>query len=357
MKSRILHIALLLFVATVAGEVSALAQQPRRIVDLRGDWRFEIGDDPAWSLPDYSDSGWDRIRVPGFWEDQGYPGYDGWAWYRKRFTLSSDFRHEALFLDLGNVDDIDEVYVNGNFAGFTGVAPPDYETAYSEKRWYYIPTEFLRFDGENLIAVRVYDHELGGGIIRGAIGLYRDPEYLVPDQSLRGPWKLKAGDSPERASVGYDDVDWKTALVPAHWETQGLRDYDGFAWYRREFTLDPALRGKRLILLLGKIDDVDELWLNGRRIGKTGRMPDEGGRYIGDDSYVRLRAYFVPPDLLSADGRNVIAVRVYDGFRHGGMYEGPIGLIRQERYRQWEKTHRPVSNNPVDKLLKLLFGN
>ena len=357
MKSRILHIALFLFVATVAGEVSTLAQQPRRIVDLRGNWRFEIGDNPAWAQPEYSDSGWDLIRVPGFWEDQGYPGYDGWAWYRKRFTLSADFRHEALFLDLGNIDDIDEVYVNGNFAGYTGVAPPDYETAYSDNRWYYIPNEFLRFDGENLIAVRIYDHELGGGIIRGAIGLYRDPGYLVPDQSLRGPWKLKAGDSPERASVGYDDLDWKTALVPAHWETQGLRDYDGFAWYRREFTLDPALRGKRLILLLGKIDDVDELWLNGRRIGKTGRMPDEGGRYIGDDSYVKLRAYFVPPDLLSADGRNVIAVRVYDGFRHGGMYEGPIGLIRQERYRQWEKTHRPVSNNPVDKLLKLLFGN
>lgn len=336
---------------------NTFAQPPQRIVDLRGEWRFGIGDNPAFADVGHDDAGWDRIRVPAFWEDEGYPGYDGWAWYRRHFTLDEKYRLDELFVDLGNIDDIDEVYVNGNFAGFMGASPPAYETAYAERRWYYIPGEFLRFGGDNVIAVRVYDHELGGGIIRGEIGLYRDPTYLVPDQSLRGTWKLNRGDAPERAAASFPDDDWQRVLVPSYWETQGLRGYDGFAWYRREFTLDPSLRNDRVLLLLGRIDDVDEVWLNGRRIGKTGRMPADGGRYIGDDSYRALRAYVLPADALRASGPNVIAVRVYDGFRHGGIYQGPVGLIRQARYRAWERRYGSRVRHPVDRLLDFLFGD
>jgi sialate O-acetylesterase len=347
---------LMMVLFLVMGTVHVHAQSPQRIVDLRGDWRFEIGDDPARSAAAYDDSAWDRIRVPAFWEDEGYPGYDGWAWYRRHFTVHEQFRHDALFLDLGNIDDIDEVYVNGNFVGFMGAAPPRYETAYAEKRWYYLPGEFLRFGSDNVIAVRVYDHELGGGIIRGDIGLYRDPTYLVPDQSLRGVWKLKRGDAPDRAAPSFRDDTWERARVPSYWETQGLRGYDGFAWYRRTFTLAPALRDTRLILLLGRIDDADDVWVNGRRIGKTGRMPEEGGQYINDDAYRSLRAYALPPDVLHRDAPNVIAVRVFDGFRHGGIYEGPVGLIRLARYRAWERKHGSDQGNTVDRLLKFLFG-
>ena len=333
------------------------AQSPQRLVDLCGTWRFDIGDDSARSATAYDDSEWDRIRVPAFWEDEGYPGYDGWAWYRRHFSVDEKYRHEALFLDLGNIDDIDEVYVNGHFAGFMGAAPPAYETAYAERRWYYLPGEFLRFGDDNVIAVRVYDHQLGGGIIRGEIGVYRDPSYLVPDQSLRGPWKLSAGDDVRRAAPSFRDDEWTRVLVPSYWETQGLRGYDGFAWYRRAFMLDRPLRGTPLILLLGRIDDADEVWVNGRRIGKTGRMPEEGGQYINDDAYRSLRAYPLPPDVLRDDAPNTIAVRVFDGFRHGGMYEGPVGLIRQERYRAWERTHGAARRNPIDRLLNFLFGD
>lgn len=347
----IFHITLFLLLAQ-----PAMAQRFVRIADLRGDWRFEIGDDVARARADFDDSGWDRIRVPGTWEDAGYPGYDGWAWYRTRLVISPSLRHEALFLCLGNVDDIDETYVNGRFVGFAGVPPPRYETAYAEERWYYIPSEYLRFGDENVIAVRVYDNELSGGILRGPIGLYRDANYLVPDQSLRGSWRFVTGDNASYRRAEHDDSDWQQLLVPSFWETQGHHGYDGFAWYRREFTLDDGLRDQRLILLLGRIDDADEVWLNGKRIGKTGRMPEEGGWHINDDAYRKLRAYYIPPQLLRPDGRNVIAVRVYDGFRHGGMYEGPVGLVRQERYRQWERTRKHDERNGVEKFFDALFG-
>lgn len=349
-------IRLLLHIALLPLLVSGLhAQRMEMVIDLRGSWRFEIGDDLSRAEADYDDSSWDRIRVPAFWEDQGYPGYDGWAWYRTRFVLSASYRHEALHLRLGNIDDVDEVYVNGRLVGFAGAPPPHYETAYQEERWYYVPTEYLRFGEENVLAVRVYDNELGGGIIRGAIGLYRERSYLVPDQSLRGPWRFIPGDYPAARLPGFDDSGWSRVLVPIYWETQGYRDLDGFGWYRRDFTLDAPLEGKRLILLLGRIDDADEVWLNGTRIGKTGEMPEDGGWHLNDDAYRKLRAYFIPPKLLRSD-RNVIAVRVYDGFRHGGIYSGPVGIVRQDRFRSWQQSSENDERSGIEKFFDALIG-
>ncbi len=328
-----------------------------RIVDLTGDWKFEIGDNPDRAAADFDDASWDEIHVPDFWENQGYPGYDGWAWYRTTFVLSADRRNDALFLYLGTIDDVDEVYLNGRFIGFQGLPPPHYITAYADRRWYYMPTEYLHFDDENVIAVRVYDNEMGGGIVQGSIGVYRDRSYLIPDQSLRGPWKLRTGDDMERARVSYDDSGWNSVLVPLPWETQGLKGYDGFAWYRKDFVINPALRDQRLVLLLGKIDDVDEVWVNGRRIGKTGDMPMEGGTFFDNASFQQLRAYYVPREALNLSGGNVIAVRVYDGFMHGGIYQGPVGLVRQDRYRAWAKENAGEKGKGMKGLFEWFFGD
>ncbi len=347
--------AIVLLPLLLPGPLLAQAEL-EHVLNLRGRWKFAIGDDPAWAKPDFDDEQWDEIQVPAFWEDQGYPGYDGWAWYRTRFVLASKLRNDALYLNLGNIDDIDEVYVNGRFVGFSGKPPPDYESAYDVPRLYYLPNEYLRFGDENTIAVRVYDAEMGGGILRGEIGLYRDKAYLVPDQSLRGTWKFAIGDDPRRSSLAYDDLGWKDVLVPAYWETQGMKGYDGFGWYRREFVLDPRLRGASLLLLLGKIDDVDEVWFNGRRIGKTGHMPGEGGRIFGSENYLTLRAYAIPSQLINSDGRNVIAVRVYDTFYHGGIYQGPVGLVRADRYRKWERPQRMAEKSGLQKFLDAILG-
>jgi len=351
MRLLVLHILLL---------VAALplrAQHMEKIVDLHGHWRFEIGDDTAWADPGFDDSDWQLIRVPSFWENEGYPGYDGWAWYRTRFTVPGKHRYNALYLNLGTIDDVDEVYVNGHFIGFSGSPPPNYMTAYADARWYYVPFEYLHFDAPNVLAVRVFDNEMSGGISNGDIGVYLQRNYLFPDQSLRGTWKLRAGDLQEWKQPSYDDSRWPTAFVPLYWETQGLRDYDGYGWYRRSFTLDDALADERLILLLGKIDDVDQVWLNGRSIGKTGKMPEDGGYYVGSDSYNRLRAYFIPRGILKRRGENVIAVRVYDGFLHGGIYQGPIGLIRQDRFRTWQNRHPQDEKSGFERLMDALFGN
>lgn len=307
-----------------------------RVVDLRGTWKFEIGDDLKWADPNFDDSGWEAIFVPFSWEDEGFPGYDGFAWYRKRFTLSPEFSDKTIYLLLGYIDDADEVFLNGHFVGFSGGLPPDYLTAYQQSREYILPKEFLKFSGENVIAVRVYDEQLEGGIVRGQIGLFEQRNALNPDVALAGLWRFTTGDDMDWKEPDFDDSDWQQLLVPLRWETQGYEGYDGFAWYRKKFRLNKNLGSEKLILLLGKIDDLDETYLNGERIGRTGRIYRFSERVnIRGDEWLELRAYYIPSEYLNLDGENVIAVRVYDGLISGGIYDGPVGIVTQDRYRQW----------------------
>ncbi|MBM2846059.1 MAG: hypothetical protein HW407_1371, partial [Bacteroidetes bacterium] len=274
------------------------------------------------------------------WEDEGFPGYDGYAWYRKRFGAPSEWKDKTLYLHLGHVDDVDEVYVNGHLIGFSGGFPPGYVTAYDVNREYLLPVSFLNFSGDNVIAVRVYDEKLGGGINYGKVGIFEDAAALRADVPLPSVWKFMTGDNIEWKDPAFDDSRWKQIAVPAFWETQGFKDYDGFGWYRTRFAVPPRLRQERLIMMLGKIDDLDEVYLNGERIGKTGRITSAQKNISFSDEYQEIRAYTIPSDLIREGKENIIAVRVYDGFKDGGIYRGPIGIVTRDHYRTWETSQR-----------------
>jgi sialate O-acetylesterase len=326
---------------------------------LEGQWKIELGDNPAWAAADFDDRTWAKIDVPSAWEDQGFPGYDGYAWYRVKFEVPSEWKEETLFLRLGHIDDVDEVYVNGRFVGFQGSFPPGYVTAYDVPREYYLPWQYLKPGRDNVLAVRVYDNELTGGIVHAGyqrfIGIYSDPTMIIPDHSLIGEWKFMPGDRQEWANPDYDDNAWHAAFVPAYWETQGFRGLDGFAWYRTSFRVPPKLAGQTLILLLGKIDDADQAYLNGTLIGKTGIMPP-GQFRIGSDDYQNLRAYTMPASALSLNGENTLAIRVFDGFLHGGIYSVPIGITTRERYLDWSKKKGPGERHYWFDWLNALLG-
>lgn len=328
----------------------------KRIQDLSGLWKFEIGDNPAWADTDYDDSRWETIFVPSSWEDEGFPGYDGFAWYRLNFTISSRHKDEQLALFMGYIDDADQVFINGKLVNFEG-GMPSYryvETAYHINRIYAIPPKYLNFDGDNVIAVRVYDNYHAGGIVSGRIGIYSVQSPIDLNINLSGYWKFRTGDLEQWKEPNYNDNNWDEIIVPAIWESQGFWDYNGLAWYRKTFVLPGSFEGSKVILLLGKIDDFDETFINGHLIGKKGRIRE--GINIGDleDCYQEIRAYFIPPDYLNYGSKNVIAVRVYDGFIKGGIYEGPIGIVTRSRYLAWWSEVRATKSKSV---FEMLFGN
>ncbi|MEM8557961.1 MAG: beta galactosidase jelly roll domain-containing protein [Bacteroidota bacterium] len=301
----------------------------QRVVDLRGTWQFRLGDNLAWSQGE-DDGNWETAFVPATWEDEGFWGYDGFAWYRTTFRVSPGDAARPLYLHLGRVDDADEVWLNGRFLGSTGRIGLDYETGYHSVRIYRIPQEYLRTRGDNVIAVRVYDDELGGGIVEGQQGIYTTRDAPAFESDLVGGWRFQPGDDLRWAEPGFDDRGWAMITVPARWEPQGYPGLDGYAWYRRDFTLKD-FDGERRVLLLGQVDDLDEVYVNGRRIGGTGRI-DEGN--VRGNEWDDARVYTMPGEVLQ-EGRNVVAVRVFDSYFDGGIYAGPVGVMRPEAYERW----------------------
>jgi len=365
MKLRLILAALIL----LGARLYAQEKRMEKVVELRGEWKFEIGDNPVWAKTDFDASNWDNIFVPSNWEDEGFPGYDGYAWYRKEFQFNKADQEENYYLLLGTIDDADEAYINGHLIGVMGGFPPDYVTQFNAWREYRIPAEYLNFNGRNVVAVRVYDEVGEGGITNGRIGIYVNRSKTQPEIDLNGLWKFKTGDDLTWKDKTLNDEDWDEVIVPLNWEKQGYSEYDGMAWYRRSFYLPKSLEGNRLILLLGKIDDYDEAYLNGEELGHTGRIP-EGfkGRMVEKDSrrspvvypkpdelgdyYLKFRAYYIPAEQLNFGGENQIAVRVFDGFKEGGFFEGPIGVITRDRYVKWKDRERSTDN-----ILELIFGN
>ena len=341
-------------ILTAATAPEAFPQELQLLSDLRGRWAFRIGDDPAWADPDLNERKWESVKVPARWEDQGFPGYDGYAWYRKHFTVKPEWKGKTLWLKLGVIDDADEVYVNGTFIGFSGSFPPEYISDYAAQRQYPLPRTVLNEKGDNVIAVRVYDNELPGGITGGTVGIAEQLDPLHPEVALTGNWKIMTGDDFAWKESAFDDTEWSPIQVPAFWETQGMKGYNGFAWYRLRFRPERVPAGKQLILLLGKIDDFDETFLNGASIGRTG-TPAQMRRRSGTSVEFRaLRAYEIPEGALRVGEDNVLAVRVLDTFMHGGIYDGPIGLISRDAYAEWSKRQRREKRNFWDLIHELL---
>jgi len=136
---------------------------------LPSTWKFATGDDPSWASATFEDKDWKEIKVATFWENQGYVGYDGFAWYRATVVIPSSLKQSAIkyggfSLELGKIDDIDETFFNGKSIGSTGIFPPKNISAYDKFRKYIIPASAIRWDQGNVIAIRVFDGGGGGGL-------------------------------------------------------------------------------------------------------------------------------------------------------------------------------------------------
>lgn len=343
-KMRTIYIAVicLLFHSSMAfaGEGDLVLLQ-----SLKGNWLFSIGINEEWASPKFNDSDWESIKVPSPWENQGFNGYNGYAFYRKKITISSSYKGRMLYLNMGYIDDVDEVYLNGKKIGSTGNFPPDYNTAFNAERIYYIPEEYISFDASNLIAVKVYDSYSEGGIVSGEPGLYGGKTSVNLDINLQGSWKFRPGDDLRRKESDYDDSTWDEIFVPAKWEDQRYRDYDGYAWYRKSFVYAGSGTDEKMVIMMGKIDDIDQVFVNGTLVGSTGVFPlRENGAANASQEYDAFRGYYIPAGLLKKGQKNVITVRVCDTGGAGGIYEGPVGILSQTKYIEYWRKLKNTSN-------------
>lgn len=325
-----IQIVILLLLSLISSEI--LAQE--KVIALHGNWKFRLGDNMAWANDNYDDSKWDAIYAPSEWENEGFNGYDGYAWYRKTIDGSSLIDRYELQLYLGYIDDSDQVFFNGQLIGYSGTFPPNFNTAYNAERIYNIPQELIR-EGNNVIAVRVYDTVLGGGITSGELGIYESSSSSSWSMSLEGLWKFREGDNMIWKNDIYQDDDWSYLMTPGYWRYSGKRHFESYGWYRKTFSLPDRLKGKELTLILGLIDDFDQVYFNGVLIGET----NDGRDFGHSNSYVTLRIYPVPKELIKESGKNLLSVRVKDMGGEAGIYKGPLVLVDSQYAALFVRDH------------------
>lgn len=102
---------------------------------------------------------------------------------------------------------------------------------------------------------------------------------------------------------------WKTVTVPANLSSYGI-DRNGVFWLRKTVNIPEELAGKDLDLSLSTIDDCDEVFFNGEKVGATG---------IDTPQYWSVLRHYPVPGRLVRAGANTVAVRVIDHAFDGGI--------------------------------------
>jgi len=150
---------------------------------------------------------------------------------------------------------------------------------------------------------------------------------------LAGKRPFKEGDDMAWAKPEFDDSGWAKIFIPARWDDQGYPSKDDtYAWYRIHVTA-PADSEKgwsdgEVYLIAGGIDDSDEVYFNGELIGSTAFPPK-----YKEGFWDQERNYKIPVKLVKYGADNVIAVRVYNYIREGGIWKGPVRIIHKQKPR------------------------
>lgn len=151
---------ILISLLIVLGPALVLAAQDISV----GQGRFCPGDDPAWKDPGFDDSAWQVLSLDKDWEVQGISHNEAYAWYRLRVVIPSSLKKGltgGVLLDLGPVDDNEETFLNGVKVGATN--------GWNRPRKYVAAPGLIKWDKENVIAVRVYNGGGPGGFYKGAV--------------------------------------------------------------------------------------------------------------------------------------------------------------------------------------------
>lgn len=174
---------------------------------LNGKWKFYwqrgLKNQPEnFQLTSFDDSHWDEINVPSVWQTQGYsvpyyyastfpkafsrskgkiPSIDHdmqeIGFYRKSFTLNENFNGREIFLHFGAAKSALEVYVNGEFVGYSqgSMTPHEFNV-----------TKVLK-PGKNVITAKLYRYSDGSYLedqdMWWLCGIYREV-YLFAEPKL-----------------------------------------------------------------------------------------------------------------------------------------------------------------------------
>lgn len=203
-----------------------------------------------WKNSHFDDSQWPLMKLPGVWEERGFPGLDGTAWFRKTITISEGDAGKDAVIELAKVDDADETYINGVKVGST--------QQWDELRKYTIPAGVLKA-GKNVIAVRVVDNQGGGGIYGDDIAMRLSIGQSII--SLAGDWKFRIESIMNKEAGAMGPNDFPGILFNAMIHPLLPYTIKGAIWYQGETNAGRAYEYRTAFPLM--ITDWRQHWKQG----------------------------------------------------------------------------------------------
>jgi len=167
----------------------SLTADARVTEDFDADWMFSKGDYASAMMPAFDDSGWRTLNVPHDWSIEGpfsaeYGSGNGYApgglgWYRKHFQPDAALKNKLVAIEFDGVYDNSEVWINGQFAG----ARP-----YGYIGFQYDLTPYLKWDADNVVAVRVDHSRFADSRFYTGSGIYRNVRLTITDKLHIAHW-------------------------------------------------------------------------------------------------------------------------------------------------------------------------
>lgn len=148
--------------------------------------------------------------------------------------------------------------------------------------------------------------------------------------SFDSGWRFLKADAPGAERPEFDDASWRKVDVPHDWSIEGPFDRNnptggagaflpaGVGWYRRHFTLNPALAGQPVFVEFDGVMGNSEVWINGFRLGK---------RPYGYVSF----AYEMTDHLNFGNQDNVLAVKADNSLQPASRWYAGAGIYRHVR--------------------------
>jgi sialate O-acetylesterase len=221
----------------------------KRIEALQG----ALGEAPAliqtWKEIAFDDSRWNKMTLPGLWENQQLADFDGVVWFRRTINLAEAEAGKEAVLELSMIDDSDETFVNGISIGRT--------FEYNEQRSYKLPAGILK-RGKNVIAVRVEDTGGGGGI-------YGEGPFRLSvggtSRPLSGEWTYRVESIYKNDKGGVGPNSYPTLLYNAMISPLIPFTIRGALWYQGESNAWRAYQYRKAFPLM--IEDWRKQWKQG----------------------------------------------------------------------------------------------
>ncbi|HEV2233322.1 MAG TPA: sialate O-acetylesterase [Terriglobia bacterium] len=202
---------------------------------------YDVGLKGNWAAPNFDDSGWKQVQIPGGFAELGVPDTPAVAWFRKDIRLPAPLPSGRAMLFLGSIERMDTVYINGTFVG---------GSAWVENPRVYPLREGILKPGRNMIAIRVLKTKPEGGFL----GKPEELHLVLGDHTsvpLAGQWKGKLSVDarpPHPLPIGYEN--WPvmpTVLYQGMLEPIAPLSITGAIWYQGEQNSERGYQYRKLL--------------------------------------------------------------------------------------------------------------